>query len=167
MYHILLEQEEGTGAWCHLLRGVIHYWRFCSALLKKLLVFQGTEVLVVLSDIAGVATCTDPKINARTPLAALMFSKLFLLTLTRIRCFATFAHTGGGGVRPPWRFQTKRRRASRKRPADSSRRVLAIGGIIFGLNSIFDLVMAGQLSNFRKFHDFSTSRGDSIKTIYP
>ena len=91
------------------------------------------------------------------------------LTLARKRCFATFAGVGGGGGwcdPPPWRFQTKRRRASRKRPADCFRRVLAIGGIIFGPRSIFDPVMAGQRSNFRKFHDFSTSRVDGIKTIY-
>ena len=36
---------------------------------------------------------------------------LFPLTLARIRCFATFGRTGGGGCDPPWRFQTKRRRA--------------------------------------------------------
>ena len=56
------------------------------------------------------------------------------LTLARKPCFATFAGVGGGGVgaTPPSRFQTKRRRSSRKRPADFSRRVLAIGGIIFG-----------------------------------
>ena len=89
------------------------------------------------------------------------------LTLARKRCFATFAGVGGGGVGatpPPWRFQTKRRWASRKRPADCS--LLAIGGIIFGPRSIFDPVMAGQRSNFRKFHDFSNSRVDGIKTIY-
>ena len=51
-----------------------------------------------------------------------------------------------GGCDPPWRFQTKRRRASRKRPADCSRRALAIGGIIFGPWSIFDPVMTGQRS---------------------
>ena len=90
------------------------------------------------------------------------------LTLARIRCFATFGRTGGGGVgaTPPWRFQMKRRRASRKRPADCSRRVLAIGCIIFGPRSIFDPVMAGQRSNFRKFYDFSTSRVHISKTIY-
>ena len=90
------------------------------------------------------------------------------LTLARKPCFATFAGVGGGGLvtTPPWRFQTKRCRASRKRPADCSRRVLAIGGIIFGPRSIFDTVMAGQRSNFRKFHDFSTSRVDGSKTIY-
>ena len=60
------------------------------------------------------------------------------LTLARKPCFATFAGVrGGGGATPPWRFQTKRRRASRKRPADCSRRALAIGGIIFGPWSIF------------------------------
>ena len=89
------------------------------------------------------------------------------LILARKPCFATFAGVGGGvGATPPWRFQTKRRRASRKRPVDCSRRVLAIGDIIFGPRSIFDPVMAGQRSNFRKFHDFSTSRADGIKTIY-
>ena len=90
------------------------------------------------------------------------------LTLARKRCFATFAGVGGGGgwCDPPWRFQTKRRKASRKRPSDCARRVLAIGGIIFGPRSIFDPVMAGQRSNFRKFRDFSNSRVDSIKTIY-
>ena len=37
-------------------------------------------------------------------------------------------------------------------------RVLAIGGIIFGPRSIFDPVMAGQRSHFRKFHDFLASQ---------
>ena len=77
-------------------------------------------------------------------------SRYVLLTLARKRCFATFAGVGGLGVgaTPPWRFQTKRRRASRKRPADCARRVLAIGGIIFGPRSIFDPVMAGQSQIF-------------------
>ena len=84
----------------------------------------------------------------------------------RIRCFATFGRTGGlVGATPLWRFQTKRRR-ERKRPADCSRRVLAIGGNIFGPMSIFDSVMAGQRSNFRKFYDFSTLRVHISKTIY-
>ena len=92
---------------------------------------------------------------------------MYILTLARKPCFATFAGVGGvGATPPPWRFQTKRRRASRKRAADCARRVLAIGGIIFGPRSIFDPVMAGQRSNFRKFHYFSTSRVDGIKTIY-
>ena len=64
----------------------------------------------------------------------------YRLILARTRCFATLPGRGGG-VQPPWRFQTKRRRALRKRPADSSCRVLAIGGIIFGPRSIFDPVM--------------------------
>ena len=72
----------------------------------------------------------------------------------------------GGGVRPPWSFQTKRRRASRKRPVDCSRRVLAIGGIIFGPRSIFDPVMAGKRPNFRKFYAFSTLRVHISKTFY-
>ena len=49
---------------------------------------------------------------------------------------AILAVWGLVGPTPPWRFQTKRHRASRKRPADCSRRVLAIGGIIFGARSI-------------------------------
>ena len=55
---------------------------------------------------------------------------------------------------------------SGKRPADCSRRVIAIGGIIFGPRSIFDPVMAGQRSNFRKFYDFGTLRVHISKTIY-
>ena len=43
---------------------------------------------------------------------------------------------------------------------------LAIGGIIFGPRSIFDPVMAGQRSYFRKFYDFSTLRVHISKTIY-
>ena len=65
---------------------------------------------------------------------------------------------------PPWRFQTKHRRASRKRPPDCSRRVLTIGSIMFGSRSIFDPVMTDQRSNFRKFHD-SVSRVNISKTI--
>ena len=90
------------------------------------------------------------------------------LTLARKQCFATFAGVGGGGLvrpPPPWRFQTKRRRASRKRPADCARRVLAIGGMIFGPRSILDPVMAGQRSNFREFRDFLVSRVHISKTI--
>ena len=69
-------------------------------------------------------------------------------TLARIRCFAIFGRTGGLVRPPPWRFQTKRRRALRKILADCSRRVLAIGCIIFGPRWIFDPVMAGQRSIF-------------------
>ena len=58
------------------------------------------------------------------------------------------------GATPLWRFQTKRRRASWKCPADCAWRVLTIGGIIFGPRSIFDPVMIGQRSNFHKCHDF-------------
>ena len=90
------------------------------------------------------------------------------LTVARIRCFATFGrHRGGGGwCDPPWRFPTKRRRASRNRPSECSRRLLAIGGIIFGPRSIFDPVIAGQVSNFRKLYDFPTLRVHISKTIY-
>ena len=72
---------------------------------------------------------------------------------------------GVGATPPPWRFQTKGRRASRKKPADCSRRDLAIGGIIFGPRSTFDPVMTGQRSNFRKNRTFSTLRNDCGKTI--
>ena len=52
------------------------------------------------------------------------------------------------------------------RPADSSRRVLAVGGIIVGPRSIFDPVMAGQRSIFREFYDFSTLRVHVSKTVF-
>ena len=71
------------------------------------------------------------------------------LTLARIRCFTTFGRTGGCDPPPFWRF-------SRLVYSRLAYRVLAIGGIIFGPRSIFDPVMAGQRSNFRKFYDFST-----------
>ena len=38
--------------------------------------------------------------------------------------------------------------------------------LVFGHRSIFDPVMAGQRSNFRKFYDFSTLRVHISKTIY-
>ena len=41
-----------------------------------------------------------------------------------------------------------------------------INGIIIGPRSIFDPVMAGQRSNFRKFYDFLTLRVNTSKTIY-
>ena len=64
-------------------------------------------------------------------------------------------------MRPPWRFETKRRSASRKRPNDCSRRVLAIGGIFFDPRSTFDLVMAGQRSIFGEIDVFSTLQENS------
>ena len=57
------------------------------------------------------------------------------------------------------------RRASRKRQEDCARGVLANGGIIFGPRSIFDPVMAGQKTNFRKFRDFLVSRVHISKTV--
>ena len=45
---------------------------------------------------------------------------------------------------------------SEKKPADCPRRVLTIGGAFFGPWSIFDPVMKGQRSNFRKIDIFST-----------
>ena len=72
-----------------------------------------------------------------------------------------------GLVRPPPLGVSKRSvvELSRKRPVDCARRLLAIGGIIFGPRLIFDPVMAGQRSNFRKFRDFLVSRVHISKTI--
>ena len=66
----------------------------------------------------------------------------------------------------PCRFQTKHHRALRKRPADCSRRVLTIGGIIFGPRLIFDPVITAQRSKCWKFYDISTSWVHMSKTIY-
>ena len=69
-------------------------------------------------------------------------------------------------MRPPWRFETKRRSASRKKKTiDCSRRVLAIGGIFFDPRSTFDLVMAGQRSIFGKIDVFSTLQDNSDGTM--
>ena len=57
-------------------------------------------------------------------------------------------------MRPPWRFETKRGSASRKRPIDCFRRVLAIGDIFFGRRSTFDLVMTCQRSIFGEIDFF-------------
>ena len=57
-------------------------------------------------------------------------------------------------MRPPWRFETNRRSASRKTPIECSRRVLAIGGIFFDPRSTFTLVMAGQRSIFGEIDVF-------------
>ena len=76
------------------------------------------------------------------------------LTLARIRCFVTFGRTGGGvGATPPWRFQTKRRRACGK---DQQ----------IALAEYSRESMADQRSNFRKFYDFSTLWVHISKTIY-
>ena len=62
---------------------------------------------------------------------------------------------GGGCYDPPLcRFETRRRSASQQRPSECSRRDLAIERITFGPRSIFDLVMAGQRSNFGKISIF-------------
>ena len=61
---------------------------------------------------------------------------------------------GGERCDPPWRFETKRRSPSQKGPIDCSRRVLAIGGIIFDPRSTFELVMAGQMSIFGEIDVF-------------
>ena len=59
-------------------------------------------------------------------------------------------------MQPPRRFKTKLRSASRKGPIDCSRRVLAIGSILFDPKSTFDVVMAGQRSIFGEIDVFST-----------
>ena len=79
--------------------------------------------------------------------------------------FITRTGREGGLLRPPCRFETEGRRASRKKPADASRRVLHDDGKLFGLRSTFDLVMAGQRSNFRETDTFSTLQADIRKTV--
>ena len=64
-------------------------------------------------------------------------------------------------MRPPLRFETKRRSALPKRPNDCSRRVPAIGGILFYPRSTFDLAMAGQLSIFGEIDVFSNLQENS------
>ena len=68
-------------------------------------------------------------------------------------------------MRPPWRFETKRRSASRKRSIDCSQRVLAIGGIFFDPRSTFDLVMPGQRSIFGEIDVFSTLQDNSDEAM--
>ena len=91
------------------------------------------------------------------------------LTLARKRCFATFAGVGGGGG--SWCDP----------PGDSKRSVVELRGkdqqiaiaeysrlvvpIIFDPRSIFDPVMAGQRSNFRKFRDFLDARVHISKSL--
>ena len=58
-------------------------------------------------------------------------------------------------------YTRKRRSASRKRPLDCSRRVLAIAGICFDPTSAFDLVMAGERSIFGEIDVFSTLQDNS------
>ena len=67
------------------------------------------------------------------------------LTLACTGHFAILDGTWGVGVRrlPPSRFLTKRLRAWRKRPADCSQRVLAIGDAALTLGQYFT-----QLSEF-------------------
>ena len=88
-----------------------------------------------------------------------------ILTLARIRCFATFGRTGGlVGATP---LGVSIRSVVELSGKDQQIALaLAIGGIVFGPRSIFDPVMAGQRSNFRKFYDFSTLRVHISKTIY-
>ena len=42
-----------------------------------------------------------------------------------------------------------------EKPADCPRRILGIGGAIFGPRSIFDPVLGGQRSSFREIGNFS------------
>ena len=75
--------------------------------------------------------------------------------------------TGRGGVvpTPPWRFETEGRRASRKKRACAPRRVLHDGVQLFDPRSTFDLVRAGQRSNFREIGTFSTLQANIRKTM--
>ena len=64
----------------------------------------------------------------------------------------------------PWRFQIKRRRASRKRPAVCSRSVLVIGGINFGLAvSEIPTICAENHTELISFFVTSISKGTSSK----
>ena len=63
-------------------------------------------------------------------------------------------HKGEVFVRPPSRFQAKRRRVWRK-PVDCSRWALAVGGAIFDPGSIFDPFMRCQMSQFREIGNCS------------
>ena len=65
-------------------------------------------------------------------LVSMIFAYFSLINPRLHSVFVIFARTWGGWCNPPWRFQMKRRRPSRKRPADGFRQVLAIGDIIFG-----------------------------------
>ena len=59
------------------------------------------------------------------------------------------------------RFETKHRTKSlAEKPADCSRRVLAIGGTFFDPRSIFDPIMRDQMSSIRKIDNFSTLHED-------
>ena len=78
--------------------------------------------------------------------------------------FITRRTRGGGRCDPPCRFETEGRRASRKKRAYAPRRVLHDGGQFFDPRSIFDLVLAGQRSNFREIGTFSTLQADIRKT---
>ena len=87
-----------------------------------------------------------------------------VLTLARKPCFATFAGVGGWGGATPLGV-SKPSVIELREKTSRFRRVLAICGIIFGFRSMFDPVMTGQRSNFRKFHDFLVSRVHISKTI--
>ena len=77
----------------------------------------------------------------------------------------TLACVVGGGGRPPSRFEAKRRIAWRKKTADCSRRVIAIGGAFLDPRSIFDPVMRGQGSIFGKVDNFSNLHAYLSKTM--
>ena len=65
-------------------------------------------------------------------------------------------------MRPPWRFETKRRRVSGKTQRIAlDNYLLTIGSAFFvllGPRSKSDLVLGGQRSNFREISNFSTLR---------
>ena len=68
---------------------------------------------------------------------------------------------------PPWRFQTKLYEALLYEVVELSGKDQQIALAEYSrLVVLFDPVMAGQRSHFRKFYDFSTSRVHISKTIY-
>ena len=60
----------------------------------------------------------------------------------------------GEGDTTPARFETDGRRANRKKTADCSRRVLAIGGTIFDTRSFFNPVLGVKDQSFAKSANF-------------
>ena len=75
------------------------------------------------------------------------------------RSFSVFRHFrqwSGGGGKPPGVSKLRVVKLREKKTADSSRRVLAIGGAIFYPRSKFHPVLGGKRSNFREIGTFST-----------
>ena len=85
------------------------------------------------------------------------------LTIARIRCFATFGRTGGGGVGVTPLGVSKRSvvelRGKDQQIALAVYSRLVVLFLVLGQSP----VMAGQRSNFRKFYDFQLYESISAK----